>query len=83
MEPAMPRVLAQSLPAPRLPVSLWAPSFPSSPPWSSNLEQHKTWLLLHGYTNNSYYSVQHMPHYIYSAKTFTAAGLILKRTTKT
>lgn len=32
MEPAMPRVLAQSLAAPKLPVSLRTPSFPSSAP---------------------------------------------------
>ncbi|TNN39574.1 hypothetical protein EYF80_050256 [Liparis tanakae] len=38
MEPAIPRVLAQSLAAPRLPVSLWAESEASSPACTSSLE---------------------------------------------
>lgn len=37
MDPAMPRVLAQSLPVPRLPVSLWADSLASSPACTSSL----------------------------------------------
>ena len=37
MEPAMPLVLAQSLPAPRLPVSLWVLSLASSPTCTSSL----------------------------------------------
>lgn len=46
MEPAIPRVLAQSLPAPRLLVSLWDDSFTSSPGWTSSLEQQNQQNLL-------------------------------------
>lgn len=45
MDPAIPRVLAQSLPAPRLPVSLWADSLASSPACTSSLEEENIILI--------------------------------------
>lgn len=52
MDPAIPLVLAESLPAPRLPVSLWEDSLASSPVWTSSLQWHQTLI-------NNLYSSQH------------------------